>query len=93
MISRIAVEKLSEISGKKVEIINLIFDEKSDVVDLKREEVDLSKLSGNDFLYYSFLFLNPGKYQCRMVIRNLNTGKAAKASSSVIIPETIDSGI
>lgn len=84
---KIPSDKLSELSGKKVEIVSLIFDEKDNVVRLKREEMDLSRLPEEEFQHTSQLLIPPGSYKCRVVIRNLETGKSAVGAASVKIPK------
>lgn len=93
MITKIPEEKFEEISGEKVEIVNLIFNEQNDVVSLKRAEVNFSKYQKEDVYNYSVSYLPPGKYRGRAVIRNLNTGKAAIASSTAVVPSDLKEGI
>jgi hypothetical protein len=90
---KIPKENLNEISGKKVEIVSLIFDENDNVVELEREELDFSKQSAKEFHYTSQLSVPPGRYKCRVVIRNLETGRGAVGASSVEIPDSSVSGI
>jgi hypothetical protein len=93
LMAKIPVDKIKEISGKKVEMVNLIFDSKENIVELKRGEEDFSRYPGENAYYYSLLSLNPGVYRCRIVIRNLVTGQGAVAASTVVIPEKPQTGI
>lgn len=93
LISKISRRIIKEVSDKEVEVVILIFNEKDNIVALKRKEYNFSSLSKRSIYYYSFSYLSPGTYKCRVVIRNLKTGKAAVASSSVTIPETYDVGL
>lgn len=93
MLSKIPRNEIQEISGKKVEIANLVFDDEENVIDLKRFESDFSKFQDRDVYYYSMSSLSPGMYTYRVVIRNLETGAAAVASSSIDIPEATDSDL
>ncbi len=93
VISKIPQDEVQEISGKKVEIANLIFDEKKNVIKSRIGKKDFTKFPKKDIYYYSLSSLSPGKYESRVVMRNLETGKAAVASSSVNIPEIPDFGI
>jgi len=93
MISKIPVERLQEISRKKVEIVNLIFDKQNYIVGSKRGEVDFSGYSQKNIYYYSLSTLPPGEYKCCIILRNLETGRGAKASSPVVIPERLDYGL
>ena len=87
LVFRIPIDKLQEIAGKKVEIVCLVFDEKDNIVGFDRMEMDFSKLPEEEFKHTSHLSIPPGKYKCRVVIRNLETGRGAVGSTSVEIPE------
>jgi hypothetical protein len=51
-------------------------------------------MSQKDDVYnYSVFYLPPGKYRGRAVLRNLDTGKAAIASSSAMVPENMEEEI
>ncbi|MBN2246924.1 MAG: hypothetical protein JW755_13890 [Candidatus Aminicenantes bacterium] len=54
--------------------------------------MDLSKYSQKNIYYCSFFTLHPGQYKYCVVLRNLETGKGARAASSVVIPERIEYG-
>jgi len=91
--SKIPMEKIQELSGKDVEIVSIIFDKEDNIVKIERDEKDFSKLPKGNIYYSSLLSLNPGDYKCRLVIRNLETGRGAVASTSVIVPKGPDYGI
>jgi len=93
LFSKIPIKKIQEFSGRDVEIVSIIFDKENNIVKIEREKKDFSKLpKGN--IYYSYLLsLNPGDYKCRLVIRNLETGRGAVASSSAKVPKCPDYGI
>jgi len=93
VLTKIPAERIKEILGKKVEIVTLFFDRQDNIVELKRDEVSAFKLDRDNVYFYSTSILSPGEYNCGVVIRNLDTGKGATASSSVIAPESPDSGI
>jgi len=93
VLTKIPTERIKEILGRKVEIVTLFFDGQNNIVELKRDEVSASKLARDNVYFYSSSILSPGEYNCRIVIRNLETGKGAVASSSAIVPESPDSGI
>jgi VWFA-related protein len=91
--SCIPMEIIQEISGKEAELVSIIFDKEDNIVKIQRENIDFSQLPRSNIYYSTLLALNPGDYKCRLVIRNLETGRGAVASSSVIIPRNPDSGI
>jgi len=93
LISKIPVEEIQEGSKGKVEIISLIFDARGDNIEFRRAEKDLSKLVNKRVYYYSYFSLSPGTYQGRVVIRNLETGRGAVATSAFRIEERPERGI
>jgi hypothetical protein len=90
MVSEIPIEELKDISGKKVEFVNIIFDEQSNIVYLKKWKENFFELPKQKIYHYFFAPISAGKYKCRVVIRNLETGKGAVASASVKIPKPLD---
>ena len=52
----------------------------------ERGEVDFSSLGNKVVYHYSVASLNPGTYECRTVLRNLETGRTAVSSAPVTIP-------
>ena len=87
LLSRISVEDIQKISGENVEIVSLVFNEENTIVGFNREDVDSSELPANEFLHTSVMTIPPGAYKCRVVIRNLETGRGAIGISSVFIPQ------
>ena len=63
----------------------VIFDEKENIVTLRRNEKKTYTLTGKLFSFGAAFSLPPGKYQCRLVIRNLETGRGAVASATAVI--------
>jgi len=92
-VSQIPQEKLQDISGPQTEMITLVFDEQSNVRILEGKRVNFSEAGQDKFYPYAIHPLPPGKYYCRIVLRNLETGRAARASSVLLIPESVGSGL
>jgi len=82
----IPVEKIRDLLSGKVEVIGVIFDERQNIVTLKRNERDATDLSGERFTFSASFSLPPGSYKCRLVIRNMETGRGAVASVTAVIP-------
>jgi VWFA-related protein len=93
MLSKIPPDAIEKFSGKKVEIVSLVFDEKENLAGLQRTETDLTKYHGMDVFYTSGASLEPGQYKCRLVIRDLDTGDAAVASERVHIAKKAFTGL
>ncbi|MCJ7582001.1 MAG: VWA domain-containing protein, partial [Candidatus Aminicenantes bacterium] len=93
LLSKIDGEEMGEVTSGNVEILTLIIDKTDNIVDSSRGEVSFSSDTQKNFFYYSIVPMSPGLYECRVVIRNVKTGKAAVATSSVEISEPKESGI
>ena len=93
LLSEIDVEEIEEVTSGNVEILTLIIDKTDNIVDSSRGELSFSSNTQKNFIYYSIIPMSPGLYECRVVIRNVKTGKAAVATSSVEISEPKKSGI
>jgi VWFA-related protein len=77
------------VEGQKVEVSSLVFNALDEVVDSQRMSMELA--AGRSDQRSSFLLTSlsapPGTYKCRIVLRNLETGWAAVAGASAIVPE------
>jgi len=93
VITKIPAEKVKDISGIKMEVVTLFFDDDNNIVDMQKSEAGSSSLTQDCVYFYSFFSLVPGDYDCRVVIRNMATGQGAVTASPVVIPETPDSGL
>ncbi len=92
-ISQISADIMRDISGGNIEVVTLIFDKKNNVVEMQKSLDSASKLAQDNVYFYSYFSLSPGDYDCRVVIRNLETGQGALSSSSITISENFDSGL
>jgi VWFA-related protein len=79
--------------GKNAEIYFLVFDALENLVTLKRREINQAALKNKEASYYSVLPLSPGRYKCRVVVRDMGTGKGAVGKYMVDIPEYPDQGL
>ncbi len=87
LISEVPAQRLRETVGDKTELIMLVFDEDRNIVDSKRVEMNWGTIKGERICQYGTAGLAPGRYDCRIVIRNLDSGKAAVGACAVDIPE------
>jgi VWFA-related protein len=87
LLSEIPVRRIRDEIGSKTEFISLIFDEDKSIADSKRVEIDWAAQRGDAICQYSVVTLPPGRYDARIVIRNLETGKAAVGACSIEIAE------
>jgi len=84
--SEIPLLKMRDVLAGRSEFIVVIFDEKENIVTLKRSEEKALTLRLERFKFQADFSLRPGTYKCRLVIRNLETGRAAVASTVAVIP-------
>jgi hypothetical protein len=92
-LTKIPAERIKDISGGKMEVVTLYFDKDKNIADMMKREASSSGLAQNNLYFYSFSTLAPGDYDCRVVIRNMETGQGAVAASSVVIPDVPDTGL
>jgi len=93
MLSEIHIDKIKEVTRGETEVLTLIFDEEKNIAEYHIGELNFYTLPYNKICIYSISSLLPGMYECRLVIRDIKTGKGAVATSSVVIPDVSDSGI
>jgi VWFA-related protein len=84
--AKIPVDKIRDVLAGKSEFVMVIFDDKENIVTLRRDVKETATLTGEHFSFGTEVSLSPGKYQCRLVIRNLETGRGAVASTTAVIP-------
>ena len=68
------------------EIVSLVLDSQKNIVDFKRATVELAGIAQPTLCHYTFSLLPPGEYDCRIIVRNLETGRTAVARETVRIP-------
>jgi len=93
LFSLLPKENLHEFEGKNIEIVSIIFDEENSIVKIGRDKKDFSKLPDGNMYYANVTSLHPGKYKCRLVIRNPESGRGAVASASLHVPKSLENGI
>jgi len=93
LLSEIRLDKIKEALGGKTELVTIIIDKENNIVSSSRGEINFSLIPKNTINHYAIFSLSPGQYECRVILRNLKTGKGAVASSSVGIPGPLDSGL
>jgi len=86
LLAAIPVERLRQDVGDKTECISLILDQDKTIVNGRRFEFDWATVQGERACQYSAVSLPAGRYDCRVVIRNLDNGRGAVGACSVEIP-------
>jgi VWFA-related protein len=83
--SRLPLEELRDVLQGKVEIVSIVFDEKGQTVELKREVKAAAELEGDNAVRAVRFELPPGSYECRVILRNLETGRGAVGGTPAAI--------
>jgi hypothetical protein len=81
------LQELGEILKGRFEIVSIVFDQNGITVDLKREEASSAESLKNRVPYKTDFKLAPGTYACRVIIRNLETGRGAVGGISVTVED------
>ncbi len=92
LISEIPVQRIREVVGASTELISLIFDQNRAIVDGKREVIEWKDSGREKAYHYSTVCLEPGTYDCRIVLRSLETGASALAACTAVLPERKEKG-
>lgn len=87
LLSEIRPENLEEIFLNDAELISLVLDEEKNIIDARRAILKYESIKHTPIHHYSITRLEPGQYECRVVVRNLESGMSALGTSSVEIPE------
>lgn len=86
--TRAAKSAQGDVLDKKAEAYLLLLDDSGEVALVKRFNLALpDEKTGKETLFPLFLLtVKPGRYTCRMVLRNMETGRGARGSASIMIP-------
>jgi VWFA-related protein len=85
-VSRISKDVLAGFGGKNAEFVALIFDDHDNLVSLQRTATDISRGGEQGIVFTSGHAAKPGTYKCRLVVRDLDTGRSAVGSMTVHVP-------
>jgi len=91
--AEIPAAKILERAGKKAEVSCLVFDDKDEIVFEQRSVEDLTALAGDAARVLALASAPPGRYRCRVIVRNLETGAAAVAAATAVVPLPKDKGL
>lgn len=84
--ARASRKDLADVFGDKAEAYLLLLDEKGDIASIQRSTFPPAE-EGRDMVLPSFLVRSkPGSYACRLVVRNLRTGRAARGAAELVVP-------
>lgn len=86
-VAAVALDKLGEVAGTKVEAVFIALNAAGDIIDMRRAKKNFATLGREDVYFLSRLSVPPGTYKCRIVLRNLETGQAAVAGVTADSPK------
>lgn len=90
-ITVLSQKAVGEVFEEEAGIFSYILDERGDILLEGRKEVDLTKSLDKKVCSYLMAELEPGTYEVRVIIRNKKTGKAVRAVSKTVLPDSSDS--
>jgi VWFA-related protein len=93
LLGRLPPAAVERLSGTKVEMVTFIFDERDNLADLRRSEHTLAGFKDRPVVYASQASLPPGSYKCRLVVRDMDSGEAAVATTRAFLPVPAPEGI
>lgn len=87
IISRLSRQLMQEIGGDSLEFVSLILDDQENVIGLQQAVASQSAMKENEAIFSSGFSIKPGSYKCRLVVRNLVSGKSAVGSIRAFVPK------
>ena len=93
VLARIPGEVTAGFAGRRVEFVAIFFDEKGDIREIVRQEADPASFRGRETAFAAGSSLKPGDYSCRLVVRDMDTGLSAVASTRVTMGKPQAAGL
>ena len=82
---RLPLQEIRDVLQGKIEIVSIVFDEKGNTVELRREVKTAADLDADNAVRPVHFELPPGNYECRVIIRNLETGRGAVGGTPAVV--------
>jgi VWFA-related protein len=93
VLAEIPVGKLAKVGGGIIEFVTIVFNDKNDIALLQRKELSRWPASSMQAFAKSLISIPPGRYECRVVLRDMTTGQGARGSNQIVIPEKPEAGL
>jgi VWFA-related protein len=93
ILANIPADVITRFSGRRIELVTIFFDSKGEVSEVVREEADSASIRDRGISFGAGAVLNPGDYSCRLVVRDMDTGQSAVASTKATIGKPQITGI
>jgi hypothetical protein len=84
---------MARFSGKKTEFIAIVFDSRDEITDIRRAECDPARYSGRGVVFAAGTAPPSGDSTCRLVVRDMETGMSAVASTKGPVAAESASGL
>jgi VWFA-related protein len=82
-LARIPEEIWAQLGGQATEVVALFFDAQDNLMSLQRIALTRADYAGKGLLFSAGIAAKPGAVKCRVVLRDLDTGQSAVASTTV----------
>jgi VWFA-related protein len=79
--------------GPKTEALAILFDEQKNIKGIKRTDLTIRGVDGDRIFLSGLLPIQPGAYTFRIVLRDLDSGRSARAAAVVNIPAPSFAGL
>ncbi len=93
VLARLPGEVTAKLAGRRVEFVAIFFDDKGDIREIVRQEVDPATFRGREMAFAAGSSLKAGDYSCRLVVRDMDTGLSAVAAARGTIGKPKTSGL
>lgn len=87
LFTAIPPEVMQSLLGRRIEFVSLVFDSKDNVVQTDRAEVAVSENRGRQAFYVTETTLGPGRYRCRLVLRDMESGESGVSSADLVVKD------
>lgn len=87
-LAEVPVGRLGDVVGSRLEAVSLVFNQLDEIVATRRTELDLlgQEMGGRAVFFHAALSAPSGIYKCSIVLRNMESGRAAVAGASTVVP-------
>jgi len=92
-LAELSWEGLKEVMKPPMEVVSIVIDQDNNMIVSKGGDIQIPDISKKRVVYYGMIPVNPGVYDCVMILRNMQTGKAARARGAATVPQTVTSGL
>ncbi|MEW5900420.1 MAG: VWA domain-containing protein [Acidobacteriota bacterium] len=88
LLAEIPATVMEKFTGKTAEVVALSSDEQGNIAKIEGMVFEPNKYRGQNVIFSPGMMIQPGRYRCRLVLRDLDTGEAAVGQSQALIGKT-----